>query len=375
MHLLTEQQINDNEDNHLAIKFVKELRSNGTRHFFANAEAKHEVLKIGNHYLPVTITDEVMDDLQSYVVSPHSAYCKYAQEEVDEVPSKILRPTLTLLTKAVGRMLRKAKSDKIVYINNWLLSTNLYPDWDGEEISEIANYFTSTYPDHFIAFRSLNEQHHKHLITKLKDVNWNFLPSRQVWLTEIDNYKDKYPRDIKNDFKVMKKSTLIKVSTDEFLPEDYTVISKLYRQLYLEKYSSLNPDFTPELIELLHRGGHLKLGGLRTQEGKLIGAVGTISNGGIMTTPLVGYDLSLPQSFALYRLTCLMAFEDMFERGVLYNLSSGAATFKKTRGAKPAIEYTAIYREHLKWNRKLPIKFLGSILNNIGVPLIKKWEL
>lgn len=94
-----------------------------------------------------------------------------------------------------------------------------------------------------------------------------------------------------------------------------------------------------------------------------------------MTTPLFGYDTSLPQQLGLYRMLSARLIEIACERRVLLHESSGAAQFKRNRGAEAEIEYTAVQVGHLPLRRRLPWTALADLLTKIGVPLLRKYKL
>ncbi|WP_332310230.1 hypothetical protein [Paenibacillus sp. P22] len=61
--------------------------------------------------------------------------------------------------------------------------------------------------------------------------------------------------------------------------------------------------------------------------------------------------------------------------GHLLHESSGAAQFKRNRGAVSDIEYSAVYDAHLPWHRRAGWSFLHLVLNRIGIPLLRKYKL
>jgi len=63
---------------------------------------------------------------------------------------------------------------------------------------------------------------------------------------------------------------------------------------------------------------------------------------GVMTTPILGYDLALPRPLGLYRLLSMIILERAQQRGLLLHASAGADEFKLLRGAVPALEYLAV---------------------------------
>ena len=57
------------------------------------------------------------------------------------------------------------------------------------------------------------------------------------------------------------------------------------------------------------------------------------------------------------------------------NLSAGAASFKRTRGGEPAIEYSAVYCRHLTWRQRSVWATLATILEQVGARILRRYEL
>jgi hypothetical protein len=125
----------------------------------------------------------------------------------------------------------------------------------------------------------------------------------------------------------------------------------------------------------MHRAGVLELEGLRTPEGQLVAVGGRFQYGHTLTQPVLGYDTTRPQSEGLYRLITAMAQRDAAARRLLFNMSAGAAGFKRNRCAVPAIEYSAVYTDHLPWRRRWATYLVAKLLSGIGVPVLKRFEL
>jgi hypothetical protein len=171
----------------------------------------------------------------------------------------------------------------------------------------------------------------------------------------------------------MSKTTFNEVKHEEFQSDDFNRSERLYAKLYLEKYSSLNPAYTAELLQAWHKAGLLHMRGWRDADGILQGVVGVFSQGTVLTAPLVGYNTDLPQSLGLYRLIMAQVFQiSMGEKSVL-NLSAGAGSFKRLRGGEPVIEYSAVYASHLAAPARRLLRVLHAITSGIGVPLMK-WK-
>jgi hypothetical protein len=60
------------------------------------------------------------------------------------------------------------------------------------------------------------------------------------------------------------------------------------------------------------------------------------------------------------------------ERGCRMHGSAGAASFKRNRGAKPVVEYTAFFVEHLPAYRRAAISALKATLDNLVAPMMRE---
>jgi len=308
----------------------------------------------------------------SWVVSMRSAYGPYALHEVGNVPLRPARPFLAGAVKAMDGALVTAGLDRLVCVNNWLLSTNLYPPWDGAGLAALTASLAERFPEHFLAFRSLNFRHHARLLARFRATGWELVPARQVWIAEPG---DAPTHNRRIDAKLLARTPLQRAGAHSFGDADWVRAADLYAQLYLRKYSHLNPAFAPGFLLFAQRTGFMRIEGLRDARGSLVMVAGTIASHAVMTTPLVGYDFALPQSAGLYRMAIAMSFEEMERCRLSFNISAGVGGFKRLRGAKPVVEYTAVWSRHLPAARRLPLQFLRTVLQRIAVPLMETYDL
>ena len=99
---------------------------------------------------------------------------------------------------------------------------------------------------------------------------------------------------------------------------------------------------------------------------KIVAFTGYFTLDGVMINPLIGYDRSYPQREGLYRLLTMETMLEAEKQGLLLNMSSGAAHFKRLRGAQPFLEYNLVYDRHLSFFRRLP----WALTRLIAVPTI-----
>ncbi|MCE2991838.1 MAG: hypothetical protein LW825_02795 [Candidatus Jidaibacter sp.] len=356
-------------EKHYLLPFIKE----GAQKFIANVETETALLEVDGYIFPVTINNKEYES--SYVCSPYNACISYSKEEMSKLGNKPLEFALQTLANISGLLLKSAKINKVVSINNWLLSTNLYQAWDGEGIKTMTDFLVQTFPDHVLMSRSLNEHTNPTLLKQYAQNGYDFVPSRQVYLFDKANGDYLKKNNVKWDFALLEDTGYCIVTHDEITPGDYSRITDLYNKLYLDKYSYHNPQFTIECIALWHKHKLVVMQGLRNQSGILDGIAGCFERDGITTAPLVGYDTALPQSIGLYRMLIALVIKRAHIHNMVLNCSSGASEFKRLRGAVPEIEYSVIYTKHLSLYRRVIWRILIWILSYIGVPLMRKYKL
>lgn len=341
--------------------------------FVANLNTRVEMIGTRGRSVPVTLNVDERDN--AWVCSPYTAYCAYAIEELQRLVNPVLGYPLTALCTLAGAGLRRAEIDRAVMVNNWLLSTNLYPAFDGGVLLAWIEEARQRWPDRAVWFRSLNDAWTPDWIQALRDVGAILLPSRQVYLySDIARLARRQP-NLKVDLKLLTRTELQRCDDADIAPGDYARIEQLYGLLYLRKYSRLNPAYRASLIAAWHRAGLLRLTGFRGRDGVLQAIVGTFECEGVVTAPLVGYDTSLPQKLGLYRLLMAAVLKYAADSGKRVNLSAGAAHFKRTRGGVAAIEYSAVLADHLPARRQRALRTLRWLTTHVGVPLMRRFKL
>lgn len=332
-----------------------------------------ELMQAGECIMPGTVNHGEAGN--AWVCSPLTTYCGYAREELERNVHPIIGKPLGLLCRAYGHVLERAAIDRAVTLNNWLLSTNIYPPLDGRALKNLVQDVRCRWPQHALWFRSLNENLNQDWIGALAALGFQMIPSRQVYLFDELQSKISRHRDLKRDMQLLRNTPLKCTDGSDFTEVDYRRIEALYGKLYLEKYSMLNPHYTACFIERWHRSGLFQFRGFRDCGGTLQAVVGMFAQGDIITAPIVGYETALPQSLGLYRLLMASVFEEAIATGATVNLSAGAANFKRLRGGTPAIEYSAVLASHLPASTRRAVAVLSTLTTKIGIPIMKRFKL
>jgi hypothetical protein len=345
----------------------------GADSLIANVRTRLLVLLDGDVAVPVTVNDAEYDN--SYVCSPYTAYVAYARAELYLLGNPRAEAGLGRLIDVAGVMLKRAQINRTVVVNNWMLSTNLYPRTWVPDIPRLTALLTRTFPDHYVCFRSLNAWTNARLSATLAGNAYRAVASRQVYIYDQLQTTWLGRKDVRRDRHLALETRYRLVQHDGFGEPDYARMATLYDLLYRQKYPTHNPAFTAEYIRLCHRERLMTFVGLRDPDDTLDGVIGLFEMDNLLTAPIVGYDTALDQRLGLYRLLMLQPFVAAMQSGSNINLSAGAASFKRLRGGQPIVEYSAIYDRHLARHRRLAIGVLGLLANRVAVPLMQKLHL
>ncbi|MBB3109690.1 hypothetical protein FHS18_001753 [Paenibacillus phyllosphaerae] len=365
----------ETEDGRYAQAYLEPLMREGAGRYIRNVRTKLNVLQIDDLVLPLTVNAGEYDN--AYVCSPYTHYIRYAKQELALLNRPLTEKALAAVLDVLGWGMTKSQINRAVHVNNWLLSTNLFPSISEEQAVAVLQQVRSAYPDHAIVFRSLCPTLHAPILSALRAEGCKLVPSRQIYMYRSDkkavgNAKSRWL--LKRDLQLVQRNGYEFVSAAELTEEDIPRIAQLYAMLYLDKYSYDNPQFDESFIRMAKQTGALTLYGLR-KDGRLDAVMGYFCRNGVMTTPLFGYDTSLPQSTGLYRMLSACLLRQAHENGQLLHESAGAAQFKRNRGAVADMEYSAVYDKHLPPSRRWCWTLLERLLNGIGVPIMRKLKL
>jgi hypothetical protein len=332
----------------------------------ANVVTEVKCITVDNKwFFPVTINNAEWGN----------SYVSYAQEELKrKITNRWVIAALTPVIKGLGLALKWSSMNKVVHVNNFIFSTNPYPDWDGYGLQEIRRFISAQFPNHMIIFRSLNELQHPGLLNAIGHTGFKCVVSRQVYMYQPDREQWQKHNNNYQDARIIRKSGLSHIGHEQM--EDHLKDAlHLYNLLYLEKYSLHNPQFTLKFFEECHRRHLIHFQGYIDREGHLKAFSGIFVYSGTITSPLVGYDTSALAKDGLYVHAIKTIFDHLFSTGQVLNLSSGASLFKRLRGGRPVIEYSCISCAHLPLQTRAMVRMLAFVSNSIGKPLLMKYEL
>lgn len=358
------------EDGRYARRCLTSMMKQGISTYIKNVRTDLRVLIYGQLALPVTINESEYDN--SYVCSPYSYFISYARDSLSLVTKKWASHGIRALLWGAEKLFRRYQINKVVIVNNWFYSTNLYPCLQPQQITEIVDYLKQQFPGYAIVFRSIDPYTSPTCYQCLQKLGFTYIASRQIYFIAPWETTLFESRLFKSDLKLLNNSGYDIIDGDQLTEQDFPRLIQLYRELYIEKFSALNPQFTEEFIRLALKEKILHFKALK-KEGRIDGVVGFVERNGEMFCPFFGYDLSVPSQVALYRLLSTLLMLESDRRHLLFHQSSGASMFKKIRKAQSCIEYTAVDYRHLPLKRQIPWMILEKMCNSLGVIFMKRY--
>lgn len=354
-----------------AKEFLEPLIAHGASHFVDNVNAKMAVLIVDNIALPLTINESSSCD-SSYVSSPYSQYVSYAPIVSKKIENKFLRFSFDMSLKLYGWLMRLGEIDKVVIVNNWLLSTNPYPKLDTPTVKKIGDFLKKLFPKHAIVFRSINQQTCQECYEALIKNGYDFIVSKYIYITDGADSDIFKTRIFKSDLNFVRNCPYRLAPLDEIQEREISTLHGLYKALYVEKYSQYNPQYNVNFFKLMFKLKTLNFL-IAKQDEELEGLAVYYFFDGKMISPVFGYDPTNSEKKGIYRYLSTALLLEAQKNRAIFNQSAGGSFFKKIRRAKGDMEYTAVDGSHLPYYRRIPWKLLSMILNTLGRPVMEKY--
>ncbi|MBK9211089.1 MAG: hypothetical protein IPL71_23530 [Anaerolineales bacterium] len=172
--LFTRENINDinwpsTADGEYARRYLLPTMTDGAQKYIKNIyNTQLMIAKVDDVIIPITTSDFHLDN--TYTVSPYSHYVSYGgYEEVKHLHNPPVEALIKLLMGPIASYFRNADLDKVAYVNNYLLSTNLYPSVNSEQLSALSEALPGWFPERVIVFRSVDEKKNPHIADILKE--------------------------------------------------------------------------------------------------------------------------------------------------------------------------------------------------------------
>jgi hypothetical protein len=337
----------------------------GPRALAANFDGEAGVVRSGGRSLPLVI-GSVRRGL-AYPCSLYTHYAAYPRGELHLVRPRALATAARAGLGMLGGLLRLARVDRVAQWSGGLLSTDLHPADLADVAPKVTALLLRRFPDHAPLVRCVNGFLDPALPGRLERAGYRLVVSRLIYFFD-GRRADFLDRSVlKRDLRALERLPgHVPLGGDELTEADAPRVAELYRKLYLEKHSALNPAYTEEFVRRAIAEKWLDFRGLRHVSGRIDAVYGSFSAAGIFTVPFIGHDTDLGPKSGLYRMLVALLLREAAKRSWSVNYSSAAGEFKRLRGAEPAIEYHAIHTGHLPAARRAAYRALQLLANGPG---------
>jgi len=288
-----------------------------------------------------------------YLVSSEAHYVKYCREELRKFDSwdATLFSAFIAIFGAIARLL---SFNRTVFINNWLLSTSPRAELSRELVQRLTGGLVRRFGDYALVFKAVGEGDHG-MREAFTSSGWQLVAHRPVHWWEPERRSGKQRRTLARDWRSLEASGLrIETAAPTEIAGHVARFAELYRALYIDKHSSLNPWYTSEFFQIVIGCGLCQAAHVLQGETS-VGFQTTFVDGDVVVLSVVGFDPKLDRRrYPVYR--GLMAHGmrlGLSSRRKVF-LSTGAASFKLNRGSYESIEHEAIHVAHLPVHRRLP---------------------
>ncbi len=162
-------------------------RSRGGNHWVSNVHSEIQSVDIAGHSYPVTLLNN-SDWQESYVASPRSTWLRYARQEairhVAPALANIVKAASCLIFGPLSALMQASKLDQAAIIGNYLISTNLYPVWNAQDIADMTEFLRLRHADRPLMIRNICPEVTPELMESLTAQGWKMLPSRMIYLCD-----------------------------------------------------------------------------------------------------------------------------------------------------------------------------------------------
>ncbi len=355
----------------LARRYVLAMQRGGTSRYVENVEADIALLRVDEQLLPIvsTLCNTPGDGSKptAAVASPRAHYARYSCEELAKRHSEIPEWLLGLAFWPLEVATWLGELDRVVYVNNWLLTTNPVAWYTRDQLRAVVDCLTTEQPEAAIVFGGLLPRLYPEQFRFFEQAGFRMVRHRRVWMVEDCRRAIRESEELRRDRHLSERHGYEVVSDRDVIASEAERLAELYRSLYLGKHSLLNPHFNAEFLRLTQGKGLLTFRAFR-KEGSIDAFKAWYVRDGVMTGAFVGYDRQKPRKLGLYRQAVALQASEAARLGLMLSWSGGVGEFKRLRGATPHEEYEAVWDRHLSPRRRFP----WALLERVGRAVVAR---
>ena len=330
--------------------YLRALLGFGVQSMARNARAEVRVMAVGPVTIPLLIVEPSVENCD--LCSQMAHHVHYARDEVVARTPSGLKWLVRLAYATFGGLLRAGRIDRVVYLGNWLYSTNPPLGLSAAGLHAARNAVRSEYPDHALVVRSVQPAFLPDLPILFRSCGFSLLKARDVfvWPRGDDSYQDR--KNYRIDLRLLEQSDLIVAQAERLEASEAARLRELYCRLYIGKHNPLNAMLTEHFFLSTFKSGALRYRYLMAGD-EIVGFYCFQVFGRILLVVALGYDLDAGRSSGVYRQLVMSCIQLAKEHDLHLSFSAGVDEFKSSRGGLSTTEYEAAYFRHLPlWRRQ-----------------------
>lgn len=333
-------------------EYFSEIEKYWTKKFIKNIEVEMKFIEIDNILIPLSFWNLKENCYTTSILWS----IKYALEELEKDKNTIKRIIYKFFLKSLYNILKIWKIEENIFVFNLFLSTILYPQISEKTIKNINNFLQKNFPNKAIIYRWINSDITKNLKEILEKEKFYKIASRQIFYFLPKNKENIFKnKSYKEDKRVFEKMWFA-IKWDNFSEEEIWKIKECYDELYLEKYSFYNPQFTQDFYKNILKNPFFSINCLIDKDVEAVFGYYTIDKQS--TTPIFWYKEKNNFSKKLYRQITYLTIKEVLEKWNILNHSSWVWKFKLNRWTKFDIEYIFVYYQNLPFFQKFSWRIL-----------------
>lgn len=343
--------------------YLEPLLREGPAKFIDNAEAAMALAVGDGHVVPLVRTEGRTGN--SDICDLHTHHVRYLVMQSERRGRPWHSRFVRLRNLPADLLFLLGSLDRVLYLNNFLFSTNPRLDLTPEQIAQLTGELIGSHARHLLLVRSVNPDCDPAGSDALLHAGYRLIRNRTVYLFDPASDQVLRRRNNRIDARLLDQSPYRFLRDRKALTGAAPRITALYRDLYLHKHPLHNPAFNERFFAHMLAQGTWEFAALE-MDGQIDGFMSFFVDRDYLVGSAIGYDLDRPRDAGLYRLIIAWLLREARRRDLKVNLSAGADEFKTIRGGQASIEFDAVYDKHLPARSRFAVGWLRTAVNQVS---------
>ncbi|MEM7528299.1 MAG: hypothetical protein AAF416_11530 [Pseudomonadota bacterium] len=334
--------------------YLQALVEQGPAALCANAEGTvAEILRVGDRAIPVLLPDPVRSKAAFLVPTRHHLH--YAVWSFAR-GSAVRRALLWIGVSPLIAAFWATGLDRVVFVNHWLLTASPRLELDAEGWAALFAFLAARYPGRAIVLPDVLPAYRPEIEQALKAAGGKSVLSRTVYVMDTstagcDSAGSSARRQWRKARALMERCERWRLDATAAWPSaDH--LRALYRKIYVDRYSPLNPDYRPAFFAVLRQVPETEHTAWVDDEGATEAfAISWWSSNGVVWSAM-GYEPISARERRLFPLISARIFLSAVDQRAFLQWGGGSGDFKRFRGAVSTPQVDFIFDAHLPFRRR-----------------------